>query len=63
VSLILQAADPEVLAKARAGHGTLGGRPGSWPNTKPWNKTSKGALLRREGIYSSLISAWRLQRD
>jgi transposase len=26
-------------------------------------KTGKGALLRREGIYSSLISAWRQQRD
>jgi hypothetical protein len=23
----------------------------------------KGALLRREGIYSSLVSAWRQQRD
>jgi hypothetical protein len=27
------------------------------------DKAGKGALLRREGIYSSLISAWRLQRD
>jgi hypothetical protein len=26
-------------------------------------KADKGALLRREGIYSSLISAWRQQRD
>jgi hypothetical protein len=26
-------------------------------------KADKGALLRREGIYSSLIAAWRQQRD
>jgi transposase len=26
-------------------------------------KASKGALLRREGLYSSLISEWRKQRD
>lgn len=27
------------------------------------DKTAKGALLRREGLYTSLISAWRRQRD
>ena len=27
------------------------------------NKQCKGALLRREGLYSSLISEWRKQRD
>lgn len=27
------------------------------------DKVGKGALLRREGLYSSLISAWREQRD
>jgi transposase-like protein len=27
------------------------------------DKPGKGALLRREGLYSSLISAWREQRD
>jgi transposase-like protein len=26
-------------------------------------KADKGALLRREGLYSSLISEWRKQRD
>jgi transposase-like protein len=26
-------------------------------------KAGKGALLRREGLYSSLISAWQKQRD
>ena len=27
------------------------------------DKKSKGALLRREGLYASLISEWRKQRD
>ncbi len=27
------------------------------------DKAGKGALLRREGLYSSLISEWRRQRD
>jgi len=27
------------------------------------SKAEKGALLRREGLYSSLISEWRKQRD
>jgi len=27
------------------------------------SKLEKGALLRREGLYSSLITAWRAQRD
>ena len=27
------------------------------------DKTAKGALLRREGLYTSLIAAWRRQRD
>ena len=27
------------------------------------NKAEKGALLRREGLYSSLLTEWRKQRD
>jgi hypothetical protein len=27
------------------------------------DKAGRGALLRREGLYTSLISAWRQQRD
>ena len=27
------------------------------------DRDDKGALLRREGLYTSLISAWREQRD
>ncbi len=29
----------------------------------PADKAGKGALLRREGLYTSLISEWRGQRD
>ncbi len=32
-----------------------------WPSTR--RATGRGALLRREGLYTSLISAWREQRD
>jgi hypothetical protein len=28
-----------------------------------FDKAGKGALLRREGLYTSLISEWRKQRD
>jgi hypothetical protein len=27
------------------------------------DKQAKGVLLRREGLYTSLVSAWRRQRD
>ena len=27
------------------------------------SKTARGEIMRREGLYSSLISAWRVQRD
>jgi transposase len=27
------------------------------------DKAGKGALLRSEGLYTSLVSAWRIQRD
>ncbi|MBI2708572.1 MAG: IS3 family transposase, partial [Actinobacteria bacterium] len=27
------------------------------------SKTARGEIMRREGLYSSLISAWRDQRD
>ena len=38
-------------------------RPGSWPSTETLDKAGKGALLRREGLYTSLIAAWKHQRD
>ena len=34
----------------------------SWPSTTPASETGeKGAILRREGLYSSLITDWRRQ--
>ena len=30
---------------------------------EPLSKAEKGALLRREGLYSSLLTEWRRQRD
>ena len=30
---------------------------------EPLSKADKGALLRREGLYSSLLTEWRSQRD
>src|SRR2546425_5342495 len=55
--------DPEVPARARMR---------SWPASykarilneyEGLDRAGKGALLRREGLYSSLISEWRKQRD
>ena len=41
----------------------LSTRPRSWPSTTPSTDLARGALLRREGLYSSLIVNWRRQRD
>src|SRR5216683_1645385 len=55
--------DPEVPARARMR---------SWPASykarilneyEGLDRAGKGALLRREGLYTSLISEWRKQRD
>jgi hypothetical protein len=35
----------------------------SSPSTESLDRAGKGALLRWEGLYTSLISAWREQRD
>jgi transposase len=56
--------DPEVLERARG--------PRRYPAKykaqildayERLDKAGKGALLRREGLYTSLISEWRKQRD
>ena len=56
--------DPEVPEKARG--------PRRYPASykarilaeyEPLSKADKGALLRREGLYSSLVTEWRRQRD
>jgi transposase len=55
--------DPEVPAKARTRTWSAAHKARILAEYESLDKAGKGALLRREGIYSSLISAWRLQRD
>jgi hypothetical protein len=38
-------------------------RPGSWEEYDQLDKAGTGALLRREGLYSSPMSSWRTARD
>ena len=59
----IQVPDPEVPAKARTRSWSAGHKARILAEYESLDKAGKGALLRREGIYSSLISAWRLQRD
>jgi transposase-like protein len=61
--LINPVADPEVPAKARTRSWSAAHKARILAEYETLDKAGKGALLRREGIYSSLISAWRLQRD
>ena len=58
-----QVPDPEVPAKARTRTWSAAHKARILAEYESLDKAGKGALLRREGIYSSLISAWRLQRD
>lgn len=58
-----QVPDPEVPAKARSRSWSAAHKARILAEYESLDKAGKGALLRREGIYSSLISAWRLQRD
>lgn len=59
----LPAPDPEVPERAR--NRTFGPRYklDILNQYESLNKQGKGALLRREGLYTSLISEWRKQRD
>ncbi len=55
--------DPEVPAKARSRRYSASYKAKVLAEYEELDKAGKGALLRREGLYTSLISAWRLQRD
>lgn len=55
--------DPEVPAKARSRTYSAAYKARILVEYESLDKAGKGALLRREGLYTSLISAWRLQRD
>jgi transposase-like protein len=56
-------ADPEVPERARTRTFSPRYKLDILNQYESLNKQGKGALLRREGLYSSLISEWRKQRD
>jgi transposase-like protein len=58
-----QVPDPEVPAKARSRTYSAAYKARILEEYEGLDKAGKGALLRREGLYTSLISAWRIQRD
>jgi transposase len=58
-----QMPDPEVPARARTRRYSASYKARVLAEYEELDKAGKGALLRREGLYSSLISAWRDQRD
>lgn len=55
--------DPEVPERARRRTYTAKYKRDVLAEYEACDRAGKGALLRREGLYSSLISAWREQRD
>jgi transposase len=55
--------DPEVPARARSRTYSAAYRARVLDEYESLDKAGKGALLRREGLSTSLISAWRIQRD
>src|SRR5258707_13400066 len=63
VSSSNQTPDPEVPARAKTRTYPAAYKARVLSEYDGLDKAGKGALLRREGLYSSLISAWRLQRD
>ena len=58
-----QVPDPEVPAKPGSRTYTAAYKSRILAEYDGLGKAAKGALLRREGLYSSLISEWRKQRD
>jgi transposase len=58
-----QVPDPEVPARAKPRTYSARYKARILAEYESLDKAGKGALLRREGLYTSLISAWREQRD
>ena len=58
-----QTPDPEVPARAKTRTYTAAYKARILNEYDSLDKAGKGALLRREGLYSSLVSGWRAQRD
>jgi transposase len=63
VSSLDRVPDPEVPPKARTRRWSAAEKARILAEYESLGKADKGALLRREGIYSSLVAAWRQQRD
>lgn len=55
--------DPEVPARAKTRTYSASYKARIVAEYETLDKAGKGALLRREGLYSSLIAAWKSQRD
>ena len=55
--------DPQVPEKAKRRTYTAKYKRDILAEYEACDRDGKGALLRREGLYTSLISAWRDQRD
>jgi hypothetical protein len=55
--------DPQVPERARRRTYTARYKRDVLAEYEACDRAGKGALLRREGLYTSLISAWREQRD
>jgi transposase-like protein len=55
--------DPEVTERAQQRRFSAAYKLRILSEYEGLDKAAKGALLRREGLYSSLISEWRKQRD
>ena len=56
--------DPEVVAKAERRHFTAGYKRRILQEAEACTKSGEiGALLRREGLYSSHLTTWRQQRE
>jgi transposase-like protein len=55
--------DSEVPAKARSRQYSAAYKARILDEYESLDKAGKGSLLRREGLYTSLIAAWKKQRD
>lgn len=60
---VTEPADPEVAERARRRTFSAQYKSKILAEYERCDPGAKGALLRREGLYSSMISEWRKQRD
>ena len=58
-----QVPDPEVPARAQTRRYSAGYKERILEEYEALDKAGKGSLLRREGLYTSLIAVWRSPRD